>query len=179
MRITVRDGRAVRVEGDPTHPITRGFLCVKVNQYIEHTYSDRRVLYPHRRVGAKRSGRFARIGWDEALDEIAARFGRIAEEHGGEAILPYSYSGTLGLLNNYSMDYRFFHRLGASLLDRTICTAAADVGYRYSLGAKYGPDPERFPDAKLIICWGTNPVTSNPHLMPFVKEARDRGRNWW
>ncbi len=175
MRITVEGGRAVRVEGDPTHPITRGFLCVKVNQYVEHVYSPRRVLTPRRRIGPKGSGKFVEIGWDEALDEIAGRFGRIVEEHGGEAILPYSYSGTLGLLNNSSMDYRFFYRLGASLLDRTICTAAADVGYRYSLGTKYGTDPECFPDAKLIVCWGTNPVTSNPHLMPFVKEAQDRG----
>jgi anaerobic selenocysteine-containing dehydrogenase len=177
MRVTVEDGRAVRVEGDPAHPVTRGFLCVKVNQYVEHVYSDRRVLTPRRRVGPKGSGRFEEIGWDEALDEIAARFGEIVARYGGEAVLPYSYSGTLGLLNNSSMDYRFFHRLGASLLDRTICTAAADAAYDYTLGlgAKYGPDPESFPDAELIVCWGTNPVTSNPHLMPFVKAAQDRG----
>ncbi|MFN8511512.1 MAG: molybdopterin-dependent oxidoreductase [Chloroflexia bacterium] len=175
MRVTVQDGRAVRVEGDPTHPITRGFLCVKVNQYIEHVYSDRRILTPHRRVGPKGSGQFAPISWDEALDEIAARFKAIAEEHGGEAILPYSYSGTLGLLHNYSMDYRFFYRLGATLLQRTICTAAAVEGNSYTLGSYYGTDPENFPDAKLIICWGTNPVTSNPHMMPFIKAAQDRG----
>src|SRR5919112_3445249 len=120
MRITVEDGRAVRVEGDPTHPVTRGFLCVKVNQYVEHVYSERRVLTPRRRVGPKGSGQFAAISWDEALDEIAARFQVLVAEHGGEAILPYSYSGTLGLLHNYSMDYRFFYRLGASLLERTI-----------------------------------------------------------
>jgi anaerobic selenocysteine-containing dehydrogenase len=175
MRITVEDGRAVRVEGDPTHPITRGFLCVKVNQYIEHVYSDRRILTPHRRVGPKGSGQFAPITWDEALDEIAARFTAIAAEHGGEAILPYSYSGTLGLLHNYSMDYRFFYRLGATLLQRTICTAAAVEGNSYTLGSYYGTDPEHFPDAKLIICWGTNPVTSNPHMMPFIKAAQDNG----
>ena len=175
MRITVEDGRAVRVEGDPTHPITRGFLCVKVNQYVEHVYSDRRILTPHRRVGPKGSGQFAPISWDEALDEIAARFGAIVEQHGGEAILPYSYSGTLGLVHNYSMDYRFFYRLGATLLQRTICTAAAVEGHRYTLGNYYGTDPEHFPDAKLIICWGTNPVTSNPHMMPFIKAAQDNG----
>ncbi len=175
MRITVEDGRAVRVEGDPTHPITRGFLCVKVNQYIEHTYSERRVLTPRRRVGPKGSGQFVEIGWDEALDEIAARFGGIAKEYGGEAILPYSYSGTLGLLHNYSMDYRFFYRLGATLLQRTICTAAAVEGNKYTLGSLYGTDPEHFPDAKLIICWGTNPITSNPHLMPSIKAAQDNG----
>jgi anaerobic selenocysteine-containing dehydrogenase len=175
MRVTVEDGRAIRVEGDPTHPITRGFLCVKVNQYIEHVYSERRVLTPRRRIGPKGSGEFAAIGWDEALDEIAARFATIVEEHGAEAILPYSYSGTLGLLHNYSMDYRFFYRLGATLLQRTICTAAAVEGNRYTLGSYYGTDPEQFPGAKLIICWGTNPVTSNPHLLPFLKAAQEGG----
>ena len=175
MRVTVEDGRAVRVEGDPTHPITRGFLCVKVNQYVEHVYSERRVLTPRRRVGPKGSGEFVEIGWDEALDEIATRFAAIVAEHGAEAILPYSYSGTLGLLHNYSMDYRFFYRLGATLLQRTICTAAAVEGNKYTLGSYYGTDPEQFPGAKLIICWGTNPVTSNPHLMPFLKAAQDNG----
>jgi len=175
MRVTVEDGRAVRIEGDPTHPITRGFLCVKVNQYIEHVYSERRVLTPRRRVGPKGSGEFVAIGWDEALDEIATRFAAIVAEHGAEAILPYSYSGTLGLLHNYSMDYRFFYRLGATLLQRTICTAAAVEGNKYTLGSYYGTDPEQFPNAKLVICWGTNPVTSNPHLMPFLKAAQDNG----
>ncbi len=175
MRVTVEDGRAVRMEGDPTHPITRGFLCVKVNQYIEHVYSERRVLTPRRRVGPKGSGEFAAISWEEALDEIATRFAATVAEHGAEAILPYSYSGTLGLLHNYSMDYRFFYRLGATLLQRTICTAAAVEGNKYTLGSYYGTDPEQFPGAKLIICWGTNPVTSNPHLMPFLKAAQDNG----
>ncbi|MGN6672205.1 MAG: molybdopterin-dependent oxidoreductase, partial [Thermomicrobiales bacterium] len=175
MRVTLEDGRVVRVEGDPTHPITRGFLCVKVNQYVKHVYSERRVLRPRRRVGPKGSGRFVEVGWDEALDEIATHFKEIVARYGGEAILPYSYSGTLGLLHNSSMDYRFFHRLGASLLERTICTAAAVEGNRYTLGSYYGTDPENFPQAKLIICWGTNPVTSNPHLMPFIKEAQDNG----
>ena len=175
MRVTVEDGRAIRVEGDPDHPITRGFLCVKVNQYVEHVYSERRVLTPRRRIGPKGSGQFAEISWDEALDEIATRFTGIVAEDGGEAILPYSYSGTLGLLHNYSMDYRFFHRLGASLLERTICTAAAVEGNKYTLGSFYGTDPEEFPNAQLIICWGTNPVTSNPHLMPQIKAAQDNG----
>ncbi len=175
MRVTVEDGRAVRVEGDPTHPITRGFLCVKVNQYIEHVYSERRVLTPRRRVGPKGSGEFVEISWDEALDEIATRFAAIVAEHGAEAILPYSYSSPLGLLHNYSMDYRFFYRLGATLLQRTICTAAAVESNKYTLGSYYGTDPEQFPGAKLIICWGTNPVTSNPHLMPFLKAAQDNG----
>jgi anaerobic selenocysteine-containing dehydrogenase len=148
---------------------------VKVNQYVEHVYGERRVLTPRCRVGAKGSGRFEEVSWDEALDEIAARFRTIVEEQGGEAILPYSFSGTLGLLNNSSMDYRFFHRLGATILDRTICTAAADEGYRYSVGDRIGVDLERFPEARLIICWGTNPVTSNPHLIPFVKEAQENG----
>jgi anaerobic selenocysteine-containing dehydrogenase len=175
MRVTVEDGRAVRVEGDPSHPVTRGFLCVKVNQYVEHVYSPRRMLTPRKRVGPRGSGQFVEIGWDEALDLIATRFKAIVAEHGGEAILPYSYSGTLGILNNNSMDYRFFHRLGATLLDRTICTAAAVAGNRYTLGSNYGTDHENFADARLIVCWGTNPVTSNPHLLPVIKEAQDKG----
>jgi len=123
--VTVEGGRAVDIRGAPDHPPTAGALCTKVSRYLERTYSDQRVLHPMKRVGRKGEGRFARIGWDEALDTIAARFRAIADSPTGpEAILPYSYAGTMGLLQSSSMDRRFFHRLGASLLDRTICATA-------------------------------------------------------
>ena len=118
------------------------------------TYHPGRVLYPQRRVGAKGAGRFERISWDAALDEITQRFQAISAEWGSQAILPYSYSGTLGLLNYGSMDRRYFHKLGASLLDRTICATAGMTGYRYSIGASVGTDPEQFRNARLILLWG-------------------------
>ncbi len=176
MLVTVRDGRAVKIEGDPDHPITRGFLCGKVGQhYLDLVYSPRRVLTPRRRVGPKGEGRFAEITWDEAIAEIVDRFKAIIAEYGPEAILPYSYSGTLGVINEGAMDRRFFNRLGASRLERTICSAAGKAGYRYTMGALIGTDPAAFAGARLILFWGTNPVTSNIHLMPFVKEARRKG----
>ncbi len=127
--VTVEDGRATRLRGDPEHPVTRGFLCGKVAQYLEREYHPDRLLYPQRRVGAKGEGRFERISWDEALDTIAERLQSVAAEFGPEAILPYSYAGTMGLLNGSGMDRRFFHRLGASRLDRTICSSAGVVGH--------------------------------------------------
>src|SRR6476661_4984119 len=140
MLVTVEDGRATQLRGDPDHPITRGFLCAKVSRYLEREYSPHRLLYPQRRTGAKGEGRFERIAWDEALDEIAARLQRIADEFGPQAILPYSYAGTMGLLNNAGMDRRFFHRLGASRLDRTICSSAGGVGLMQALGFRYGTE---------------------------------------
>ena len=116
------------LRGDPAHPVTRGFLCGKVARYLEREYSPDRLLYPLRRVGAKGEGRFVRVSWDEALDDIAARLQAVAAEFGPESILPYSYAGTMGLLNGSGMDRRFFHRLGASRLDRTICSAAGGAG---------------------------------------------------
>src|SRR5262245_49011691 len=130
MAVTVERGRAVAIGGDPGHRYTRGFLCAKVNPYLERVYSPDRILSPLKRVGAKGEGRFARIGWDEALDTIAARFEAAAAEHGPQAILPYSYAGNMGLLSYGSMDRRFFHALGASLLDRTICASAGAAGYK-------------------------------------------------
>src|SRR5208282_5362888 len=117
---TVENGRGVKLRGNPEHPVTRGFLCGKVAQYLEREYSPGRLLYPQRRVGAKGEGRFERISWDEALDTIAGRLRAISEQFGSESILPYSYAGTMGLLNGNGMDRRFFHRVGASRLDRTI-----------------------------------------------------------
>ena len=129
MHVTVENGRAVAIAGDPLHPTTRGTLCTKVARYLDRTYSDQRVLHPLRRVGRKGEGKFERIGWDEALDTIAARFSDIAASSDGpQAILPYSYAGTMGLLQYGSMDRRFFNKLGASLLDRTICSSAGKAG---------------------------------------------------
>ena len=176
MLITVEGGRAVRVAGDPDHPFTRGFLCAKVNRYVERTYHRDRLTRPLRRVGAKGDGRFVPVSWDEALEEIAARLGEIsASADGAQAILPYSYAGTMGLVQGSSMDRRFFHLLGASMLDRTICSMAGTVGMRMTVGANIGADAEGIPESDLVLLWGTNTLTSNPHLWPFVLEARARG----
>ena len=174
--ITVENGRAIKVEGAADHPTTRGTLCTKVARYLDRTYSPERVLHPLRRAGPKGAGRFERIGWDEALDTIAARFKEIAASpHGPQAILPYSYAGTMGLLQYCSMDRRFFHKLGASLLDRTICSSAGKAGYVATVGATIGTDLEQFENAKLIVIWGSNPIVSNLHLWSRVQEAKRRG----
>src|ERR1700690_2161533 len=194
--ITIEDGRATRIQGDPEHPVTRGFLCAKVAKYLDRVYSPARVLYPMRRIapkgttsqadehihaaGADRSVRatqaaFRRISWDEALDEIAARFRGIADEFGPEAILPYSYGGTLGALNGASMDRRFFHRMGASPLERTICSSAGEEGLKSVIGVKLGTEPEQFAHSHYIIAWGSNIHGNNVHLWPFIEEARRKG----
>jgi molybdopterin guanine dinucleotide-containing S/N-oxide reductase-like protein len=175
MLVTVKEDRAIKVEGNPNHRFTDGFLCTKVSKYLDRVYHEGRVLYPQKRIGAKGSGQFTRITWDEAFDEIVNRFKQISQEYGSQAILPYSYAGTMGLLNYGSMDRRFFHRLGASLLDRTICATAGGVGYQYTIGAKYGYDPESIKHAKLIVIMGSNILTANVHLWPFIAEARKAG----
>ena len=176
MLVTVESGRAVRVAGDPDHPFTRGFLCAKVNRYVERTYQKDRLLHPMRRLGPKGSGRFERVSWEEALGEIAQRLNEIrGSSDGPQAILPYSYAGTMGMVQGSSIDRRFFHALGASLLDRTICSMAGTVGMRMTIGASIGADPEGIPESDLILLWGTNTLTANPHLWPFVTEARERG----
>ena len=173
--VTVEDGHATRLRGNPDHPVTRGFLCGKVAQYLEREYPPERLLYPQRRIGAKGEGRFERISWDEALDTIAERLRAVAGEFGPESILPYSYAGTMGLLNGGGMDRRFFHRLGASRLDRTICSAAGGVGLTQALGVRYGTEPEQFRHSKLILAWGANILGTNVHLWPFIVEARRNG----
>jgi anaerobic selenocysteine-containing dehydrogenase len=173
---TVTNGRATRIQGDPAHPVTAGFLCAKVNRYLERTYHQERLLYPMRRVGPKGSGEFTRVSWDEALGDIAERLRAIANSpDGAEAILPYSYAGTMGVLQSASVDRRFFHALGASRLDRTICATAGGEGLLMTNGNKLGPDPESVVHSDLIILWGTNTLTSNPHLWPFILQARERG----
>ncbi len=176
MLVQVEDGRAVKVSGDPDHPTTRGFLCTKVTRYLERVYNPDRLQYPMKRIGSKGEGRFERISWDEALDTIARRFSEIAaSEDGPEAILPYSYAGTMGLVNGSGMDRRFFHRLGASLLARTICATAGGEAFYYTTGAKMGTDMENFHKARLIVLWGTNTLSSNVHLWPEIKEAMEAG----
>lgn len=176
MLITVEDGRAVKVAGDPSHPFTRGFLCTKLSNYHERTHSPERVKTCLRRAGKKGEAKFEEISWGEALDEIAARFRALAESsEGAQTILPYSYCGTMGFVQSQSMDRRFFHRLGASQLDRTICASAGAEGYKSTYGATIGTDPERFQDARLILLWGTNTLTANVHLWPQILEARSRG----
>ena len=176
MLVDVQDGRAVRVRGDESHPFTQGFLCAKVNRYLERTYHADRLLKPLRRVGRKGEGRFEPISWDDALREIAERLGEIASSQDGpQAILPYSYAGTMGLLQGSSMDRRFFHKLGASKLARTICAMAGTVGMQMTVGANIGADGEGLPHSDLVLLWGTNTLTSNPHLWPFIQRARDAG----
>ncbi len=176
MLITVEDGRAVRVAGDPDHPVTQGFLCAKVNRYVERTYHPDRLTTPLRRVGPKGSGQFEPCSWDDALGEIAHRLRAIADSPDGpQAILPYSYAGTMGLVQGEAMDHRFFHLLGASRLDRTICSMAGAVGMRMTLGASVGADSEGVPESDLVLLWGTNTLTANPHLWPFILQARARG----
>ena len=172
--VTVEDGVAREVKGDPDHPTTAGVLCTKVSRYTERTYSPDRLLYPMRRVGKKGEGKFERISWDEALDAIAARLKPLAASE-PEAIVPYSYAGTMGLVQGDSMSARFFHKLGASLLDRTICATAGATGYRYTVGASIGTDIEQFQNAKLIIIWGGNPIASNLHFWTRAQEAKRRG----
>ena len=176
MLVTVENGRAVRVAGDPAHPFTQGFLCAKVNRYVERTYHPDRLTQPLRRVGPKGRGQFEPITWDDALDEVATRLTEIARSTDGpQSILPYSYAGTMGLVQGSSMDRRFFHLLGASKLDRTICSMAGKIGMQMTVGANIGADAEGIPESDLVLLWGTNTLTSNPHLWPFVLEARQRG----
>jgi anaerobic selenocysteine-containing dehydrogenase len=175
MSVGVEKGRAVALSGDPGHRFTQGFLCAKVNHYLDRVYSPDRILHPLRRVGRKGKGRFERITWDQALGEIVDRFRAVIAAHGPEAILPYSYAGNMGLLSYGSMDRRFFHALGASRLARTICASAGGAGLEATLGRKLGFDPEAIVHARLIVAWGANIVSSNVHLWPFIEEARRRG----
>ncbi len=174
--VTVNEeGRAVKVQGDPSQPVTQGFLCGKVAKYLDRVYAPGRLLYPLKRKagvakGPLERGReheaFERISWDEALEGIAGRLQRISDEYGPESILPYSYAGTIGVLGYGSMDRRFFHRLGASQLDRTICAEAGGVAWNLVYGKKFGTPIEDFRLSKLIVAWGANIHGNNIHLWP-------------
>jgi anaerobic selenocysteine-containing dehydrogenase len=168
-------GRVIHVTGNPHHPVTRGAICNKVRHLPERTHHPDRLLYPLKRVGEKGSFAFERISWDEAYTTIIDRFNSIIATEGAEAILPYSFYGNMGVLNAESMDRRFFHRLGASALERTICNSAGAQGYRYTTGINVGIDPEDTVHAKLIVIWGCNIVSTNMHQVLYANEARKRG----
>lgn len=175
--VTVEDGKAVKLRGNPDHPYTRGALCVKVNRYLEHTRAADRILHPLRRTGPKGSGRFERISWEEALDEISARLRGIVEEHGGEAIWPYQGTGSLGYLQGCEgvAGRRLWNVLGASKHWLNICSAAGNTGLSLTNGTPGGMDPENFALSRLILLWGTNTLTSGHHLWKFVQDARANG----
>jgi anaerobic selenocysteine-containing dehydrogenase len=173
--VHVKDGRVLRVTGDRAHPFTRGALCGKVSRYAETLYSPERVLHPLRRVGAKGEGRFERIGWDEAIETIASRLSAAIAEHGAQSVLPYYSGGTLGKLQCWLMAERLFGFLGASYPVDTICSAATQAGFNATLGGSVGFDPEDLVQAKLVLIWGTNTLSSNVHQWKFVAEARERG----
>jgi len=175
MLVTVVDGRATEVRGDPEHPFTKGGLCVKVNNYVDKVYSPDRLLYPMRRTGPKGSGRFERISWDDALDEIASRFRSTIAERGPEAIMPVSYLGTEGILNGLNVGDPFFNKLGATIAERTYCDSGACTAYTMTIGATAGVDPESLVHSRYIIIWACNMVSTNLHLWPFVAEAQRRG----
>ena len=175
MLVTVENGRAIKIAGDPDHAFTQGFLCTKVARYIERTYHTDRLIFPQIRAGKKGEGKFRRATWDEALDLIATRLQDVIDRDGPQAILPYSYAGTMGLLQGSSMDRRFFHRIGASLLARTICASAGMEAISLTYGTRMGTDSEAVDQARLILLWGTNTLTSNPHLWPYIKKAHAAG----
>ena len=171
---TVENGKAIRVQGNPNHPMTDGVLCTKVSRYTERTYHPDRILHPLKRIGPKGSGQFAPVSWDEALNDIANRLSVIAAKD-TQAILPYSYAGTMGQVQGEAMAMRFFHKLGASLLDRTICSSAGGEALAYTFGAKMGMRVEFFAESKLIIIWGSNSIGSNLHFWRIAQEAKRNG----
>ena len=177
IRVTVQDGRAIKVQGDPDHPPTHGALCTKVSRYPERTYHAERVLHPMKRSGPKGSGQFVRVGWDEALADIAARLRAIAVRGPGaaQAIVPYSYAGTMGLVQGESMAARFFNKLGASLLDRTICASAGGEALAATYGGKVGMHLEFYAESRLILIWGSNSIASNLHFWTFAQAAKRAG----
>jgi anaerobic selenocysteine-containing dehydrogenase len=176
--VEVEGERAVAVRGDPEHPFSRGTLCPKMNRYQETVHSPLRLRTPLLRTGPKGAGEFRRASWDEAVAEIAGRWRAILAEHGGEAILPYSYAGTMGLVQR-NAGHAFFHRLGASRLDRTICSPAKDAGWKAVMGETPGPHPDEVLQSDLVVLWGINAVATNVHFVDRVKEARQRGARVW
>lgn len=174
MIATVASGRVIGLSGDKEHPYTNGFICRKMRRYPERVYGKDRLLYPQLRVGKKGEGRFRRIGWDEALDILADRLAEIGRRFGGEAILPYSYAGNMGAVNKFA-GYPFFHRLGASQLDQTICSSAAGAGWSHQCGDLPGCPPENAADAELIVAWGINIKVTNIHFWQYVAAARKKG----
>lgn len=173
--VTVENDRALKLVGDPEQPFTQGVLCAKVNHYLDRVYSPDRVLYPMKRVGPKGEAAFVRVSWDEALQDISARLKQIVAESGPTAILPYSYMGNQGTLQSASLDRRFFARLGATQLERNICSDAGGRGIMATMGATAGMLPEDIVHSRLIVLWGTNTVVTNLHLWPLIQQARAAG----
>jgi anaerobic selenocysteine-containing dehydrogenase len=174
MRVTVEAGRVVRIQGETQHATTQGALCTKVSRYAERTYHDERVTHPLKRVGRKGSGEFVRVSWDDALRDIAARLKSIAARD-PQAVLPYSYAGTMGLVQGEGMALRFFHKLGASLLERTICSAAGGDALAATYGVKGGMHMRFFAESKAIVIWGSNSIASNLHFWTLAQQAKRRG----
>lgn len=170
-----KDGKIVKIDGDPNHPVTKGNICNKVRNMAARLYDDKRLKYPLKRIGAKGEGKFERISWEEAIETITSRWKELIQTDGPESILPYSFYGNMGRLNAEGMDRRFFHRLGASQLDRTICSSAGSEGYKYTMGASLGTDPEDTIHSKLIIFWGINAVSTNMHQVALAQKARKNG----
>lgn len=171
----VENGRAVNFYADADHPVTQGWLCAKVRPYLNHVYHPERLQYPLRRVGPKGSGRWTRISWAEAVAEIVERWQKIIDDYGAAAILPYSYSGTLGLVQMIVCNERLWRRIGTSHLQRTICGAAAEYAVERTLGARHAPAYEEVAHSRLVIIWGHNPVSTAPHFMPHLKAAQRNG----
>ncbi|WP_151733675.1 molybdopterin-containing oxidoreductase family protein ['Paenibacillus yunnanensis' Narsing Rao et al. 2020] len=171
----VKDGTISKVAGNPEHPVTRGAICNKVRNMAGRVHHPERLLYPLRRTGAKGTGAFERISWDEAIAEITGRYRQLMDEYGAQSILPYSFYGNMGILSAEGMDRRFFHALGASGLQRTICSAAGTAGWEYTMGFDGGTSPEDTVHADLIIVWGGNIVSTNMHQVVYAEEARKRG----
>jgi anaerobic selenocysteine-containing dehydrogenase len=172
---TVEDGKAIAVRGNPDHPFTRGRLCVKVNNYEERVYSDKRVLYPLKRVGPKGSSQFQRISWDEAIETIATRWKSIIATDGAQAILPYSYLGTQGIINGLNVGDPLFNKLGATVSERTFCDSGSCTAYMMTIGPTPGVDPESFVHSKYILLWACNTLGTNSHHWPFIEQARKAG----
>ncbi|MEZ5491175.1 MAG: molybdopterin oxidoreductase family protein [Gammaproteobacteria bacterium] len=172
---TVQDGVATKVQGNPAHAHTNGGLCTKVSRYTERVYHPERLLHPLRRIGPKGSGRFEKVGWDDVISEIAGRLQAIVASNGPQAVVPYSYAGTMGLVQGESMASRFFNRLGASLLDRTICATAGGDGLVYTLGAKVGMQVQFYAESRVILLWGSNSIASNLHFWRYAQQAKRNG----
>jgi anaerobic selenocysteine-containing dehydrogenase len=176
--IEVEDGKAVKVSGDPEHPFTRGSLCVKMNRYQETVHSPLRLLRPLLRTGAKGSGEFSSISWEEAIDRIAGHWQKTIDQYGSESILPYSYAGTMGLIQR-NAGHPFFYRLGVSRLDRTICSPAKEAGWKVVMGETPAPHPDEVAESDLVILWGINAVATNTHFLHGVKKAKQNGATIW
>ncbi|MED3688281.1 molybdopterin oxidoreductase family protein [Peribacillus butanolivorans] len=170
-----KDGQIIKVQGDPNHPVTKGNICNKVRNMTARIYDPKRLQQPFKRIGSKGEGNFVPISWEEALDTITSKWKNLIEQHGPESILPYSFYGNMGNLSAEGMDRRFFHKLGASRLERSICNAAGSVGYNYTMGGSFGIDPEETIQTKLFILWGINAVSTNMHQVTIAQQARKNG----